>query len=99
MVCGNRKAVCDYRLDNTPFIPSIIRNDVSEFYSLPYDPAYWEMCFFVCKEIVRDGRRNIIFVRQLQMNAVWKNYVEYLILKTKPVQSTAIVFIDWKEEA
>jgi hypothetical protein len=99
MVCGNRKAVCDYRLDNTPFLPSIIRNDVSEFYSLPYDPAYWEMCFFICKEVVRDGRRKIIFVRQLQMDLVWKNYVEYLILKIKPVQSTAIVFIDWKEEA
>jgi hypothetical protein len=98
MVCGNRKAVCDYRLDNTPFLPSVLRNDVSEFYSLPYDPAYWEMCFFVCKEVVRDGRNNIIFVRQLKLNIVWKNYIEYLILKIKPVHSAAIVFIDWAEE-
>jgi hypothetical protein len=98
MVCGNRKAVCDYRLDNTPFIPSVLRNDVSEFYTLPYDRNYWEMCFFVCKEVVRDGRNNIIFVRQLTMNIVWKNYVEYLILKIKPVHSTAIVFINWVEE-
>jgi hypothetical protein len=98
MVCGNKKAVCDYRLDNTPFIPLVLRNDVSEFYTLPYDPRYWEMCFFVCKDVVRDGRQNIIFVRQLSMSIIWKNYVEYLILKIKPVHSTAIVFIDWKEE-
>lgn len=98
MVCGNRKAVCDYRLDNTPFIPSVLRNDVSEFYTLPYDSDYWGMCFFVCKEVVRDGRNNIIFVRHLTMNITWKNYIEYLILKIKPVHSTAIVFIDWIEE-
>jgi hypothetical protein len=98
MVCGNRKAVCDYRLDNTPFIPSVLRNDVSEFYTLPYDPNYWEMCFFVCKEVVRDGHNNIIFVRHLTMNITWKNYIEYLILKIKPVHSAAIVFIEWVEE-
>jgi hypothetical protein len=98
MVCGNRKAVCDYRLDNTPFMPSVLRNDISEFYTLPYEPYYWEMCFFVCKEVVRDGRNNIIFVRHLRINIVWKNYIEYLILKIKPVHSTAIVFIDWIEE-
>jgi hypothetical protein len=98
MVCGNRKAVCDYRLDNTPFMPSILRNDVSEFYTLPYDSRYWEMCFFVCKEVVRDGRGNIIFVRQLAIDIVWKNYIEYMILKIKPVHSAAILFIDWKDE-
>jgi hypothetical protein len=98
MICGNKKAVCNYRLDNTPFLPSVLRNDVSEFYTLPYDPAYWAMCFFVCKDVVRDGRGNIIFVRQLKLNIIWKNYVEYLILKIKPVHSTAIVFIDWQEE-
>jgi hypothetical protein len=98
MVCGNRKAVCDYRLDNTPFLPFILRNDVSEFYTLPYDSRYWEMCFFVCKEAVRDGMGNIIFVRQLAVDIVWKNYIEYLILKIKPVHSTAILFIDWKDE-
>lgn len=97
MVCGNRKAVCDYRYDNTPFIPTILRNDASEFYTLPYDPRYWEMCFFVCKEVVRDGRQHIIFVRHFSANIIWKNYIEYLILKIKPVHSTAIVFIDWKE--
>jgi hypothetical protein len=98
MKCGNRKAVCDYRLDNTPLMPSVLRNDVSEFYTLPYDRRYWEMCFFVCKEVVRDGRQNIVFVRHLEMSIVWKNYIEYLILKIKPVHSAAIVFIDWKEE-
>jgi hypothetical protein len=97
MVCGNRKAVCDYRLDNTPFLPSVLRNDVSEFYTLPYDSRYWEMCFFVCKEVVRDGRGNIIFVRQIAIDIVWKNYIEYLILKIKPVHSMAVIFIDWRE--
>jgi hypothetical protein len=95
MFCDNELAVCDYHLGDDGFIPSVLRNDVSEFYSIPVDQAYWEMCFFVCKNVLRDNHFNISYVEPLKLNAVWRNYVEYLILKIKPVHSTAIVFIDW----
>jgi hypothetical protein len=98
MFCDNELSVCDYRLGDEGFIPSVLRNDISEFYSIPVDRAHWEMCFFVCKNVLRDNLFNISYVEPLQLNAVWRNYVEYLILKIKPVHSTAIVFIDWIEE-
>jgi hypothetical protein len=98
MVCDFEEAVCDYRLGDQGFEPSVLRNDTSSFYSIPADPAYWSTCFFVCKEAWKDGNNNIIYVELLEMSITWKNYIEYLILKTKPVHSTAVVFIDWKQQ-
>jgi hypothetical protein len=98
MFCDNELAVCDYRLGDDGFIPSVLRNDISEFYSIPVNREYWEMCFFICKNILRDNHFNISYVEPLKLSAVWRNYVEYLILKIKPVHSTAIVFIDWIAE-
>jgi hypothetical protein len=97
MVCDNPQAVCDCKLGDEGFIPTVLRNDTSELYSLPDEPSYWEMCFFVCKSVYKDNENKIIFIESLKMNSVWRNYVEYLILKMKPVQSTAIVFINWTE--
>lgn len=96
MYCGSRSAVCGATLGNIQFIPSVLRNDISEFYSLPYDMAYWAMCFFICKDVARDTNGKIIHIEPLRISAVWRNYIEYLILKIKPVQSTAIVFIQWE---
>jgi hypothetical protein len=97
MRCGNKRARCNYHLSNGTFIPSMLRNDIIEFYTLPDDEHYWVFCFFVCNSIYRGSNNQIVFVEKLKLNIVWKNYIEYLILKTKPVHSTAIVFIDWQE--
>jgi hypothetical protein len=97
MRCGNERARCNYHLTNGSFVPSMLRNDIIEFYSLPDNDAYWAFCFFVCRDVLRNGSGKIIHVQKLNMDAVWKNYIEYLILKIKPVHSTAIVFIDWQE--
>ena len=97
MYCGSRDAYCGATLGNIAFIPTTIRNDVSEFYSLPYDPAYWSVCFFVCRDVARDANGKIVHIEPLSMSAVWRNYIEYLILKIKPVHTTAIVFIRWEE--
>jgi hypothetical protein len=97
MRCGNRKAVCNYRRGNIGFTPTIIQNDATADYNIPFDADYWEFCFFVCKSAVRNQRGQILYIEPLQIDAVWRNYVEYLILKIKPVQSTAIVFIDWQQ--
>jgi hypothetical protein len=97
MCCGNRKAVCNYREGNEGFMPTIIQNDVTSEYNIPFDTDYWEFCFYICKSVVRNPRGKIMYVEPLQLDAVWRNYVEYIVLKIKPVQSTAIVFIDWIE--
>jgi hypothetical protein len=98
MVCDGDQAVCDCLLGDEGFIPTVLRNDVSEFYSLPVETVWWEMCFFVCKNVFRDNNYNIVYVEPLKMSVDYRNYIEYLILKMKPVHSIALVFIDWIEE-
>jgi hypothetical protein len=95
MVCDNRRAVCDYRIGDESFIPTVLINDISGVYSVPNDPKFWEMCFFVCKSVTRNSRNEILYIEKLRIEATWKNYIEYLILKIKPVQSTAILFVEW----
>ena len=97
MRCGNRKAICNYRRGNVGFTPTIIQNDATADYNIPFDVDYWEFCFYICKAAVRNARGQILYIEPLEIDAVWRNYIEYLILKVKPVQSTAIVFIDWQE--
>jgi hypothetical protein len=98
MRCGNRKAVCGYREGYQAFVPTIIMNDATTEYNIPDDSAWWENCFFVCKSVIRNPRHRILYVEPLPLNVVWKNYVEYIILKVKPAQTTAIGFIDWQNE-
>jgi uncharacterized protein YmfQ (DUF2313 family) len=97
MRCGNRKAICNFRRGEIGFTPTIIQNDATADYNIPFDTNYWEFCFFICKSAVRNNRGQILYIEPIVLDAVWRNYVEYIILKIKPVQSTAIVFIDWQE--
>jgi hypothetical protein len=99
MICEGEWSICDYRLGDQNFEPSILKNDTSSIYTIPNNKEYWSVCFFVCKEAWRDGNNNIIYVESLELDMTWKNYIEYLILKIKPVHSTAIIFIDWKQGA
>jgi hypothetical protein len=94
---GNKKAVNNYRRGTIGFTPTIIQNDATSDYNIPLDTNYWEFCFFICKSAVRNNRGQILYIEPITIDAVWRNYVEYIILKIKPVQSTAIVFIDWQE--
>ena len=95
MVCDNSRAICDYRIGDESFVPTVLINDISGLYSVPNDPAFWEMCYFVCKSVTRNIRNEILYIERLQIPLIWKNYIEYLILKIKPVQSTAILFVEW----
>jgi hypothetical protein len=47
---------------------------------------------------MRNESNEIMYVEPISLSVVWKNIVEYLILKIKPVQSTAVVFVRWQEE-
>jgi hypothetical protein len=103
-VCGNQKmrcgisvAVCHYRRGDASFVPAVIQNDITAPYAIPPDQTYWEFCFFVCRDVVRNSKGRILYVQKIEISAVWRGYVEYLILKAKPVHTTAVVFIDWKE--
>jgi hypothetical protein len=97
MRCGHKKAVCGYREGHQAFVPTIIQNEATTEYNLPEDSDYWENCFFVCKSAIRNPQNRILYVEPLPLSTVWKNYVEFIILKVKPVHTTAIVFIDWLE--
>lgn len=95
MVCDNLRAICDYRIGDDTFIPAVLMNDTATAYSVPNNPGFWETCFFVCKSVTRNKRNEILYIERLQIPETWRNYIEYLILKIKPVQSTAILFVEW----
>lgn len=98
MVCDGEKALCDYREGDENFIPTILRNNTSELYTLPESADYWAFCFFVCKSVVRNSRNEILYVEKLQIPIMFKNYIEYLILHVKPVHTIAVMAIEWIEE-
>jgi hypothetical protein len=95
MVCGGRRAVNGYHLGDKGFIPYVIKNDLSEFYTIPNDPRWWDTCFFVCGGVMRNSKNEILYAEPITMPDVWKNFLELLVLKMKPVHSTAIIFIKW----
>ena len=97
MVCGNAKAICNYREGDESFIPQIIRNDTASPYSIPSNADYWAFCFYVCKRVIRNERRQILYVEKLQIPIVFKNYIEYLILRIKPLHTVAVMDIEWME--
>lgn len=95
MRCGRKTGLCGFRQGDRDFVPAVIRNDTESVYDIPVDSSYWENYFFICKNVVRNSRREIIYCQKLELDTKWKPYVEYLILKLKPVQTGALVFIKW----
>jgi len=95
LCCKNVKAVCGYRVGDENFSPSILRNDVSELYSIKNDPRFWAYCYFICRRIVRNNKNEILYVEKIQIKKEFRNYIEYLILKIKPVHTVAVMFIEW----
>ena len=98
MVCDNEKAVCDYREGDETFVPTILRNDTAGPYSVPNDARYWEFCFYVCKRVIRNARNEILYVEKLRIPKMYKNYIEYFILRIKPVHTVAVMAVEWTEE-
>jgi hypothetical protein len=95
MCCDNGKAVCEYRIGDDTFTPAVLQNDVSEIYSIPNDYRYWGVCFFIGGTVFRNSLKEILYVEKLKIESRWKNYIEYIILKIKPVHTTAVLFIEW----
>ena len=95
MCCGNEKAVCNYREGDESFVPQILRNDTASPYSIPNNADYWSFCFYVCKRVIRNERNQILYVEKLQIPSEYKNYIEYLILRIKPLHSVAVMVVEW----
>lgn len=95
LCCKNVKAVCGYRIGDENFSPSILRNDVSELYSIKNDLRFWAYCYFICRRVVRNNKNEILYVEKIQIKKEFRNYIEYLILKIKPVHTVAVMFIEW----
>jgi hypothetical protein len=94
-VCENEAAVCDYRIGDESIVPTILQNDASGIYSIPNDSRFWEFCVFICKSVVRNSRNQTMYIEWLEIDLRWKNFIEYLILKLKPTEVTAVMFIRW----
>lgn len=94
-VCGNITASCGYKRGDSSFVPTILRNGTDVEYDIPNISEYWENCFFVSGGAVRNSRNEIVYCQKLQIEQKWKDYIEYIILKIKPVQMTAILFIEY----
>jgi hypothetical protein len=99
MVCDNEIACCDYLRGNDKFTPSILQNDTSHIYAIPDDTRFWETCFFVCRNVYRSGAEEILYIEPLSLPEIWRDIVEYLILKMKPLHTTAVLFVEWEQEA
>lgn len=96
-VCGNASLSCGYKKGDSEFVPSVIRNDTEGPYDVPVGEEFWENYFFVCKKVVKNNRQEIVYCQKLQLDAKWQKFIEYLILKVKPVQTGAVVFIEYVE--
>lgn len=96
-VAGNRRLNCGFKVGDADFAPSVIRNNNEQTYDIPVDDKFWENYFFIAKDVVRNSRHEIVYCQKLTLDVKWKAYIEYLILKMKPVHTGVIIFIDWKE--
>lgn len=97
-VCGNKNAYCNYNLGDPPWRPYVLRNDSMEVYDIPPDARYWAMCFFISGEVFRDDNRRFIVFQRIKVAAKWRQFIEYVVLALKPVQSTAILFVQYMDD-
>lgn len=95
MVNGNKYAVNGRKLGDSDFVPTVLKNNAESYYSLPADNAYWCNCFFICKRAIRNRYGAIIYIEKLQVDAKWKDFIEYIILKVKPAHTTGILFVEY----
>ena len=96
-VCGNRYLICGYKIGDADFVPTVIRNDSDQLYDIPVDKKNWENYFFIGKSVVRNSKGEIVYCQKLVLDKMWKPFIEYIILKTKPVHTGVLIFVEYKE--
>ncbi len=95
MVCGNREAVCSYRIGDISFTPTVIINDSEQLYDIPNDPKFWSTCVYICGNVTRNSRREILYISKVLVDKSWKDYIEYIMLKIKPAHITMVLYIEY----
>jgi uncharacterized protein YmfQ (DUF2313 family) len=95
MVNGRRACMNGTNKGIRDFTPEVIRNQYSEQYDIPADASWWEQCFFVCGGVVRRANGTIFYIKTIEIAEKYKKDLEYLILKCKPVQTTALMFVKY----
>lgn len=96
-VCGNKKLSCGYMVGDSEFVPFVIKNDKESVYDIPFDASYWENYFFVCKNAVKNSRGQIIYCEKIILDVILKPFVEYIILKVKPVHMGGVLFVEYSD--
>lgn len=96
-VAGNKRLCCGFKDGDSEFVPAVIRNNSETTYDIPVDVHYWENYFFVAGSVVRNSKGEIIYCEKIFADKKWKPYIEYLVLKLKPVHTGIIIFIKWIE--
>lgn len=98
MCDGRENAVDGAYIGDKDFRPIVLRNTTEEPESMPATRDYLSMCFYVCGGVLRDGKQNIIYVKTVELPAKWRSFIEYIVLKTKPVHTAAIMFLKYMED-
>lgn len=99
MCCGNKNAFCNFHVGDQTWLPDLLRNNTAEIYDLPRDARYWSMCFFISGEVFRDENKRFIAFQRLKVAPKWKQFIEFVVLALKPVQSTAVLFLMYTDES
>lgn len=95
MCCGNKNAFCNFHVGKVGWRPYVLQNNSMTVYDIPSDARYWPMCFFISGEVFRDDNRRFIVFQRIKIPAKWQQFIEYVVLALKPVQSTAILFVQY----
>ena len=98
MYDGGKNAIDGRYIGDSDFVPTVLRNGTEQPYAIPLDERYWEMCFYVCGGVYRNAYKQIVYVQKVNVPTKWKNFIEYIVLKTKPVHTTAVMFIEYTED-
>lgn len=92
-LCGFKSACCGFKTAYGS-LPEILMNNRGRYYT-DISPDSWAYYFFVCKNVYRDARHRIAVIENIQIPDIYKNFVEYFILKIKPVHSRAVMYVEW----
>jgi len=99
MCCGNKRAVNGYMTTNGGFIPAMIRNGATGSWNFSEGKDMQSTYFFVSGVVKRDSQNKIVNLQRLDVEKKWQKFLEYIILATKPVHTTAITWIRYVENA
>ncbi len=93
--CGNERAMCNWHIGNRAWTPTVLKTDAAEGWNLPYNRAWWQLCFFVCYKAFRQEDGKFIAIQRLKVHQKWKTFLEFVLLTLKPIRSVAVMFLEY----